>query len=130
MLSAMIRLEITEQQLADIAEAIDDPATTEKVKRKLLALRMHHEEAKAGFITKVLNVHQNSITNYLKEYRDGGLPATVEDRHYRPLSALAPYEECLKCQFSIRPVTDAKDAVSRIKSFSRSKSAKARHDVL
>ena len=117
MLSDMIRLEITEQQLADIAEAIDDPTTTEKVKRKLLALRMHHEGAKAGFIAKVLNVHQNSITNYLKEYRDGGLPATVEDRHYRPLSALAPYEECLKCQFSIRPITDAKDAVSRIESF-------------
>ena len=117
MLSGMIQLEITEQELADIAEAIDDPATTEKVKRKLLALRMHHEGAKAGFIAKVLNVHQNSITNYLKEYRDGGLTATVEDRHYRPLSALAPYEECLKCQFSIRPVTDAKDAVLRIESF-------------
>ena len=90
MLSGMIQLEITEQELADIAEAIDDPATTEKVKRKLLALRMHHEGAKAGFIAKVLNVHQNSITNYLKEYRDGGLTATVEDRHYRPLSVLAP----------------------------------------
>ncbi len=113
----MIQLEITKQELVDIAEAIDDPATTEKVKRKLFALRMHHEGAKAGFIAKVLNVHQNSITNYLKEYRDGGLSATVEDRYYRPLSALAPYEQCLKCQFSIRPVRDAKEAVSRIESF-------------
>ena len=38
MLSDMIRLEITEQQLVDIAEALDDPSTTEQVKRKLLAL--------------------------------------------------------------------------------------------
>ena len=36
----MIRLEITEQQLVDIAEAIDEPATTEKVNTFLLSFNI------------------------------------------------------------------------------------------
>jgi len=39
----MIQLEISEQDLADITEALDDPTTSEQAKRKLLCLRMHHE---------------------------------------------------------------------------------------
>ena len=48
----MIRLELTDQDLIDIAEALDDPATSQKHKTKLLVIRMHHEGAKHGFIAK------------------------------------------------------------------------------
>jgi hypothetical protein len=58
----MIRLKLTDQESADIAEALDDPTTTEKNKTKLLVIRMHHEGAKHGFIAKVLNLHANTIT--------------------------------------------------------------------
>ncbi len=37
----MIRLELTDQDISDIAEALDDPATSEKNKTKLLVIRMH-----------------------------------------------------------------------------------------
>jgi len=112
----MIRLEITDLELIDIAEALDDPTTTEKNKTKLLVLRMHNEGAKHGFIAKVLNLHANTITNYLKEYSKGGLAGTLEDRYYRPSSSLAPFMECLKCSFRAAPVADAKQATARIQS--------------
>ena len=70
--------------------------------------------AKPAFIANVLNIHPNSVTNYLKEYRDGGISATVENRYYRPLSSLTRFEQCIKCQFLAKPVTDAKEAVLRI----------------
>ena len=76
----MIRLELTDQDLTDVAEALDDPATTDKNKTKLLVIRMHHEGARYGFIAKVLNLHANTITNHLKEYSKGGLAGTLEDR--------------------------------------------------
>ncbi len=112
----MIRLELTDLELIDIAEALDDPTTTEKNKTKLLVLRMHHEGAKHGFIAKVLNLHANTITNYLKEYSKGGLAGTLEDRYYRPSSSLEPFMECLKCSFRAAPVADAKQATARIQS--------------
>jgi transposase len=76
----MIRLELTDQALSDIAEALGDPTTPEKNKTKLLVIRMHYEGAKHGFIAKVLNLHSNTITNHLKEYSGDGLPGTLEDR--------------------------------------------------
>ena len=112
----MIRLELTEQDFTDFAEALDDPATTENHKTKLLVIRMHHEGAKHGFIAKVLNLHANTITNHLKEYSKDGLAGTLEDRYYRPCSSLEPFRECLKCSFRAAPVADAKQAVARIES--------------
>jgi len=112
----MIRLELTDQDLTDIAEALDDPATHEKNKTKLLVIRMHHEGAEHRFIAKVLNLHVNTITNHLKEYRKGGLPGTLQDRYYRPSSSLEPFLSCLKCSFLAAPVADAKQAVARIES--------------
>ena len=112
----MIHLELTDQDLTDIVEAADDPDTTERNKTKLLVIRMHHEGAKHGFIAKVLNLHANTITNHLKEYSEGGLAGTLEDRYYRPSSSLEPFLECLKCSFRATPVADAKHAVARIQS--------------
>ncbi len=89
----MISLKLTDQDSIDIAEALDDPATNEKNKTKLLVIRMHHEGAKHGFIAKVFNLHANTITNYLKEYSQGGLASTLEDRYYRPSSSLEPFLE-------------------------------------
>lgn len=115
----MIQLKFTAQELEDLAEVLDDPATPEKSKLKLLALRMHHEQAKSGFIANVLNIHQNTVTNYLKEYKKGGLQAILENRYYRPSSALKPFMQCIKCSFQVQPVADAKQAVARIEALSK-----------
>jgi transposase len=116
LVAKMIRLELTDQELTDVAEALEDPSTTEKNKTKLLVIRMHHEGAKHGFIAKVLNLHANTVTNHLKEYAEGGLASTLEDRYYRPSSSLEPFLECLRCSFRAAPVADAKQAVARIES--------------
>lgn len=112
----MITLALTDKDLIDIADELENPTISEKSKTKLLVIRMHHEKAKNGFIAKVLSVHENTITNYLKQYAMGGLAATLEDRYYRPSSCLEPFLTCLECSFRAAPVADAKQAVLRIHS--------------
>jgi len=96
----MISLKFSEQDLTNINEACEDSSLPDKIKRKLMCLRMHQQEVRHGVIAKVLNISNNTVTSYLKEYRDGGIPTTLEDRSYRPSSCLEPFLDCVKCSFS------------------------------
>jgi transposase len=110
----MIEIHLTDQEIQDLNEAIDDPSHSEKTKIKLLVIRMRHEGAKTGFISKCLNLHSNTITNYLNEFQAGKLPATLENKYYKPTSSLEPFLPCIRCSFLAYPVADAKQAVERI----------------
>jgi len=66
------------------------------------------------YLAKCLNLHGNTVTNYLNEFQSGKLPATLEDRYYKPTSSLDPFLACLGCSFRACPVADAKQAVERI----------------
>jgi transposase len=110
----MISLELCDQDVLDIEEALDYPESSDMCKRKLLAITMHHEGAPPGFIARCLRISAGTPTSYLKEYRDGGLGRVLEIRYYRPSGALEPFMACLKCSFMATPAADAKDAVARI----------------
>ena len=110
----MTKLALRESELEDIAEALDSPDVMEKFKVKLLVLRMHHEEVDHGVIARAVGKHPNTITSYLKEYAQGGLSASLEDRAYKPSSALHPFMPCLRCSFTVAPPPTAKHAVARI----------------
>jgi hypothetical protein len=55
----MISLEFSEQDLADIEEACDDPTLPKKLKRKLMCLRMHQQKVRKGVIASVINISPN-----------------------------------------------------------------------
>ena len=112
----MTRIELSQADIRDIEDAMDDPSLSDKHRTKLLVIRMHSEGAKHGFIAKCLKLHANTITNHLKEWLEGGLPAVVEDKYYRPSSVMEPFIACLRCSFAAAPVADAKAAVARIES--------------
>jgi transposase len=110
----MIRLQLTDDDLEDIAEALDDPEVSERGKKKLLVITMHQQGAQHSFIASCLRISAPTLIAYLKEYRDGGLATVLEDRYYRPTSALDPFWQCLICSFKAAPVPNAKAAVLRI----------------
>jgi transposase len=110
----MISLELCDQDVLDIEEALDSPESSDRSKRKLLAITMHHEGASHGFIARCLRISAGTLTSYLKKYRDGGLGSVLECRYYRPSSALEPFMACLKCSFLAKPAAGAKEAVARI----------------
>jgi transposase len=51
-----------------------------------------------------------TISNYVAEYRSGGLTATMEDRAYRPASDVEPYWEQLKEHFEQNPASNFQPA--------------------
>lgn len=110
----MTRIDLSQADISDIEDAMDDPSLSDKLRTKLLVIRMHHEGARHTFIAKCLKLHANTVTNYLKEWLEGGLPAVVEDRYYRPSSSIEPFMACLRCSFAAAPVPDVKAAVARI----------------
>ena len=110
----MIRLQLTEQDLEDVAEALDSPELSERAKKKLLVITMHVQGAPHGFIESCLRISSPTLASYLKEYHEGALPAVLEHRYDKPSSSLEPYWQCLLCSFSVAPVADAKAAMARI----------------
>ena len=111
--SHMVTLHLSEQEVADISEALDSPDIGDRAKRKLLVITMHHGGAGAGFITRCMRISAGTHTAYLKEYRDGGLAGVLEDRYYKPSSSIAPFLQCLECSFRVAPPACAA-AASRI----------------
>ena len=110
----MISLHLTDRDIADIHEALDDPELDQLNKNRLLVIAMRNEGANNGFISNCMNISANTVTNYIKLYRDGGIGALIENRYYRPTSSLEPFMQCIECSFRTAPVESAKAAVARI----------------
>ena len=110
----MISLQFSEQDLANIDEVCNDSTLPHKIRRKLICLKMHQQNVNNATITKVLNISANTVTSYLKEFRDQGISGILEDRSYRPSSSLEPFFDCLRCSFTAQPPGDVAAAIERI----------------
>lgn len=114
----MITLDISEQDRDAIAEELDDPETDARIRRKLMALRMHDLGVPHSKIAATLNISDDTVTNYMKLYRDEGLAGVLEDRYYRPTSSVDPFLDAIKQSFAENPVSTAKEAAVQIETAS------------
>jgi len=87
----MIKLNLMDTQRDEIAEAIDDPATSERAKIKLLAIRLHCLDMPHGQIAAALNISNDTVTIYLKAFRKGGVAELIENRNFRPTSSVEAF---------------------------------------
>ena len=60
----MIRLKIESLDREAIEEALDDPSMDQRDKRKLMALRMHDLNVPHSAIAAILNISDDTVTNY------------------------------------------------------------------
>ncbi len=111
----MICLTISEIDSESIAEALDDPSIDDRTKKKLVTIRMHELNVPSGNIAKFLNVSDDTITNYLKLYRDEGLKGVFENRYYQPTSQVEPFMDEIRKSLENQPVSSAKEGAQRIK---------------
>jgi len=112
--AVMIKLNLSDEQRNEIAEAIDDPATSERAKIKLLAIRLHSLDMPHGHIAAALNISDDTVTNYLKAFLQGGVPELIENRHFRPTSSVEPFLTDITRSLTDKPVATAKEAAHRI----------------
>ena len=106
--------ELTKHQTKDIDGALDEDALKAKIRRKLLALKMRGAGAPLEMIASSLNVNIRTVSNYIAEFREGGLSATLEDRAYSPDSCIEPHRSDIEKSFRDEPVGCAKQARARI----------------
>mgnify|MGYP002414089586 CR=1 FL=1 len=110
----MTKLFLTESELAEVAEALDDPDLKERFGRRLMAVRMHGLGVPNGKIAGVLRISDDTVTNYLKLYRDEGLAGLVENRYHRPASCVEPFIDKIAASFAAAPVATASEGGARI----------------
>lgn len=110
----MIKLNLNDSDREAIAEALDDPELRERFQRRLLTVRMHDLGVPHSTIAATLNISDDTVTNYLKLYRDGSIQGLIEDRYYRPVSSIEPFLGKITESFAASPVATCGEAASRI----------------
>jgi transposase len=101
-------------QLADIDGALAEDGLKKKFRRKLMALKMRGSGVPLKMIASSLGVSERTVSNYIAEFRKGGLAATLEDRAYCPDSCMEPFLKQIEEEFRSEPVGCAKQARVRI----------------
>jgi hypothetical protein len=61
----MIRLELSDEDRAAIAEELDDPTTEPRLHRRLMTVRLHDLSVPHRSIAQALNLSDDMVTNYL-----------------------------------------------------------------
>lgn len=109
-----MRFNLSDSELEDITMALSDEDLKPKLRRKLMALKMRASGVPLKITASSLGVTARSISKYTREYRDGGISATMEDRAYSPDSSVDPHLDKLKEEFLENPVGTARQARLRI----------------
>ena len=110
----MIKLSLTETDLENIAEALDDPEIKERYGRRLMAVTMHAHGVPNSKIASVLRISNDTVTNYFKLYQTKGLAGLVENRYHRPTSSIEPFIREITESFAAAPVAIASEGGARI----------------
>lgn len=110
----MIRVDLADDDLDALNEAIDDPELKDRYGKRLMALKMHALGVPNSKIALCLCVSADTVTNYIKLYRDEGLNGLIENRYYRPVSSIEPYLEAIASSFASEPVGSTSEAAARI----------------
>lgn len=66
-------------------------------------------------IAQVAGVCPNTVTNTLKEYREGGLTASLRVNFYQPQSTMTEHKRSLEEVFTAHPPASVKEAQQRLK---------------
>lgn len=65
-------------------------------------------------ISATLKITVRSVSNYIAEYREGGLESSLEDRAYAPISSVEPHLDTIEESFKESPVGCSRQAQHRI----------------
>lgn len=114
----MIKIDLRSEDLEAIAEELDDPEIDRRTRHRLMTVRLHHLKVPHQAIAQALNLCEDTVTNYLKLYRDGGLAGLMEDRYYRPTSCVAPWLEHIAKSLEQEPVATSGEGAARIEQIS------------
>ncbi len=110
---SMIRIEFSEDEIEQLRrERFEHPHP--RVQRKMEALLLKSEGLPHYQVTRILGVSENTLRQYLREYRAGGIERLKELRFSPPRSELDAHRESLEAYFEEHPPATVNEAVAKI----------------
>ena len=109
----MIRIEFTEEQLERLRhERFAHPHPC--VQKKMEALLLKSEHLPHGRIAKLLEIRENTLREYFREFLEGGVERLKEIRWTGPTSELSPFCQTIQDEFQAHPPATLQEAGQRI----------------
>jgi transposase len=110
----MVRINFTEDEIEELRyERFNYPHQRVQLKMEALLLKSQGLEHKK--ICEILKICHDTLTDYLREYFDGGIEALKKINFYKPQSQLMDHRATLEEEFRINPPATVNEAVARIK---------------
>lgn len=91
----MIKLELTEEQLNELFKNMSS-SNNPQDRKKCLIVYLSVMGYSRQEVAKIARVNEDTVTNYIKLYKVGGLQKLLENNIYKPIGKLEPYIEQLK----------------------------------
>jgi len=109
----MIKIEFTEEDIQALNyERYHYPHP--RVQRKMEALWLKSQGLSHKEIARLTGVSVDTLTDYLRDYKEGGLEKLKELKFYRPVSELAEHLSTIESYFRQHPPATIKEAMSKI----------------
>lgn len=110
----MIKIEFTQEEIDEIRyQRFNHPHPRVQLKMDVLLLKsqglLHRQ------ISEIMKIDSDTITRYLKAYKDGGIESLKVINFYKPESLLVEYQSTLEEEFRKNPPATVKEAISIIK---------------
>lgn len=114
----MNKTQFNDTQMQDFEEALGMEGIRYLPRKKLTALLMIGKGLTQADAAKVVDVDERTVRAYCRELREGGISAILEDRQYRPSSALESFHEAITESFREQPPSTSMEAATRISAIS------------
>jgi transposase len=109
----MLNVQLTENEVQIVnRERFQYPCPI--VQKRFHALYLKNKNYRHEMIADILDIHPNSVTNYLKMYQNGGLEQVKQVNYGTNTSQLESYRSSLEEEFRQHPPHSTNQAIQRI----------------
>lgn len=109
----MVQIEFTEKEIESLKyERFHHPHP--RVQQKMEAVLLKSKKLSHQQIAEIIGVSSNTVTHYLKDYKQGGLDKLKEINFNKPKSELNGYISTIEAYFKEHPPATIKEAGSKI----------------
>lgn len=109
----MYSLNLTSAELDRVFENMQSHSN-ERSRRKCMVIYLRANNYSNKEVAKLLRIDEDTITNYVKKYINGGLEDLLKENFYRRASQLEPYREQLIVLFTETPARSIDHAIEMI----------------
>lgn len=93
----MYRIQLTQKQERRIRQLVKESQKEPHILRRLYCVLLKNEGQSNGNITRLLNIHEDTVADWIRCYKSQGLPGLMSfGYHRRRKSVLAPYKGRIK----------------------------------